>query len=105
MLRDLYRSKGAIPNVDFHIDNKYIRIAAIQSSSGGVLDRSSQFEEVDFSKMYSNVTSDDFSIANIVELGASQMLRPVSMTPVSNFGTISTFENVELNNSGDVPKA
>lgn len=78
MLQQLYYRRSNYK--PFPIDPHYTHLVPVQNADGGVLTRSSQFVTdcvEDNNKQY---RQDDFSLQNILAVGATQMLKPTTMS-------------------------
>lgn len=92
MLQDLYlmrMTRGACA-----IDPHYTKLSSVQVEQNGILVRSSEYKESCVDDTCKQFTFLDFEIANVLALGALNMLNPVSMVNHDVTGVASAFDNL-----------
>lgn len=86
------------------LSTSYMKLSSKQVESKGVLTRVSVFESSDSATELSKFFFDDFSLQNILALGAYDQLKPVYAPDVNPLNVIDSVENT-LNSLSDVSKA
>lgn len=105
MLQQLYKKR--VPYEVVTIDPSYSKLVQSETVSNGVITRSSEFQRVSASEYLNQIHSSDFSLDNLLALGAVNVLNtPVKMRATGADGFIANVEH-ELNmlENGSVPSS
>lgn len=97
MLKDLYFKK--LPRIEAVLCPSYMKLTPIDEVSDGVLVRSSEFRSYNVEDNNKQFSFRDFEIGNIIAVGATNMLKPVSMANHDVAGVAQAFD--DLNNKLD----
>lgn len=92
MLKNLKKLHFDVPK--FSISPSYKKLQPVETTHDGTIVRSSEFVDFDFTQLNAQYTSSDFSIANIIAVGAQQMLNPMMPLGSSAFTMCDQFNNV-----------
>lgn len=71
-------------------------LSPVQSVEGGVIKRGVEYKVIDNSKELSKYTSYDFSLENILALGAIDALKPVVMMNMSDMTFADKFQDMNV---------
>lgn len=86
MLEQLYKSRTSYKS--YSIDPHIMQLVPIEAVADGKITRSVEYKKMCVEDQNKQFTIDDFSISSILAVGATNMLRPVSMSnhDVESFG-------------------
>ena len=94
MFSNLLKSR---PKFKSHfISPKVTLLLPVEDSKDGVLVRSSSFKTVDASSPENQFKSSDFSIGNLLAIGAFNTLKQTCMVNTSRLGAADSFDNFNL---------
>ena len=99
MILSCYTPNRVVEKFDVFISPIVRVLQSYQSSDKGVLVRRSHYVDVDNSVEVSKFNSRDFAIANLIEVGATNMLKPVYMSSMSDMTVADQFDNFKIDNS------
>lgn len=84
------------------IDPHYTHLESVDVEENGMITKRSQFKETCFGDKFKQFKMEDFAISNILSVGATNLLKPVSMTNNDVTGVAQGFDdlNAKLNENG-----
>lgn len=68
----------------------------VEAVIDGVLVRKSQFVDFDIAASLADFRSQDFDISNILALGATSVLKPTYVSPMSDMNVADKFDNYTI---------
>ena len=80
------------PSTSVVIDVGYNRLTSSNIEKNGVIVRSSNFQHTDSRETVGKFAASDFSLDNILSIGAFDMLKSVVMTDTSNLNVADSIE-------------
>lgn len=73
------------------ISSSYMKLTPVDVVDGSVVVRSSEFKEFSPKTLLHQVSFHDLDIANILSIGATNVLKPVVMNRMSDFSLVDKF--------------
>lgn len=94
MLKTLYEKSYRLDSVP--VDIGYPKVCPTESVTDGQIVRGSEFRYYNPSDEYGKLQSSDFSLANIIAVGAYDKLQPIIMTDNTNFSFVDKFSAMSV---------